>query len=142
MFIDAIHHPAPTPTRCYQLGQVVKQAIDGWKGGARVGVYASGGLSHYTLSFPYHLLKGTYGGRFGHISEGFDLEIKRALETGEGARLANLSAQDLLEHGEHELRSWITIAGMVGRARARILAWEAIYRAHMQMGVAYWDLEA
>ncbi|HSE05339.1 MAG TPA: extradiol ring-cleavage dioxygenase, partial [Methylomirabilota bacterium] len=37
----------PTPTRCYRLGRALRQAIEAWPAAGRVGVVASGGLSHF-----------------------------------------------------------------------------------------------
>jgi hypothetical protein len=62
---------------------------------------------------------------------------------GEGEALAaSLSSSDLLAHGDIELRSWLTVLGMMGKAKAEILAYEPFYRAIMGMGVAYWQIES
>ena len=39
----------PTPKRCYDLGRTVRSAIEAWPTKARVGVLASGGLSHFVV---------------------------------------------------------------------------------------------
>src|ERR1700704_1361748 len=39
----------PSPRRCYKLGQAVRRAVEGFAGDARVGVLASGGLSHFLV---------------------------------------------------------------------------------------------
>ena len=39
----------PRPRRCYDLGQAIRKAVQSAKGGARVGILASGGLSHFTV---------------------------------------------------------------------------------------------
>jgi 2,3-dihydroxyphenylpropionate 1,2-dioxygenase len=36
----------PTPRRCYDLGQLLKKAIESWDIDAKVAIVASGGLSH------------------------------------------------------------------------------------------------
>ena len=37
----------PTPRRCHQLGRAIRQAVEAWPSGKRVGIVASGGLSHF-----------------------------------------------------------------------------------------------
>ena len=39
----------PSPGRCYRLGQAIREAIEGYADGLRIGVVASGGLSHFTV---------------------------------------------------------------------------------------------
>jgi len=38
-----------TPRRCYELGRALRRAIDAWDSDARVGLMASGGLSHQVI---------------------------------------------------------------------------------------------
>ncbi|MGH7809549.1 MAG: extradiol ring-cleavage dioxygenase, partial [Candidatus Binatia bacterium] len=65
---------------------------------------------------------------YGCISEDFDRRILQWMADGEANKLAGLSSAELLDHGEIELRSWIVLAGAVGPARARVLAYEPLYR--------------
>ena len=39
----------PTPKRCYNLGQALRGAIESWPKDIRVGILASGGLSHFVV---------------------------------------------------------------------------------------------
>ncbi|PON15944.1 hypothetical protein C2W62_21100 [Candidatus Entotheonella serta] len=39
----------PTPKRCYDLGRAPRGAIEAWPTKARVGILASGGLSHFVV---------------------------------------------------------------------------------------------
>ena len=39
----------PTPKRCYNLGQALRDAIESWDKDIRVGILASGGLSHFVV---------------------------------------------------------------------------------------------
>ncbi len=141
IFVEAIHIPSVSPSRCYAFGQALRDAVESWTGGDRVAVCASGGLSHFTVSYPYQGLKTTAASHFGTISEDFDRQQLRLMSEGRGHELAKLTSTDLLENGEHELRSWITLLGMVGETKAEILAHEPFYRAIMGMGVAFWDLD-
>ena len=38
-----------SPRRCYRLGQAIRAAIDSYPVDARIGILASGGLSHFTV---------------------------------------------------------------------------------------------
>ena len=139
IFVEAIHVPAPSPRRCYELGRALAASVETWTGGERVAVCASGGISHYTASFPYRLVPGAV---LGDIHVDFDRQLMRHIERGEAESWVSLSNDDLLEHGDHELHAWMTLLGMVGTTKAEVLAYEPFFRAIMGMGVAYWDTEA
>ena len=139
IFVNAIHLPAIGPGRCYRLGQAIREVIEEQKAAERVVLYASGGLSHFTAGYPWRHYHGPY--TYGSISEEFDRRALGLMARGEGERLALLSSRDLLEHGDVELRSWITLLGAVGKRPAKVLAYEPFYRALMGMAVAYWGME-
>jgi hypothetical protein len=61
------------------------------------------------------------------------------MERGEGERLAHLSSDDLLDHGDIEMRSWIVVLGAVGKVPIRVLAYEPFYSGNMAMAVGYWE---
>ena len=39
----------PTPKRCFDMGRAIRGAIESWPTKARVGILASGGLSHFVV---------------------------------------------------------------------------------------------
>ena len=39
----------PTPKRCYDLGKAIRNAVHAMPGNGRIGILASGGLSHFTV---------------------------------------------------------------------------------------------
>lgn len=139
VFVNGIHWPAPSPSRCYAFGETIAKIVREKAGAKRVGLYASGGLSHFTAGYPYSVYKGPYG--YGCISEDFDRKIIEWLAEGKGSKLAELTNAELLEHGELELRSWIILCGAVGGGKAEVLAYEPFYRAIMGMCVAKWEVE-
>lgn len=136
VFLNAIHVPAPAPSRCYHFGETLLEALAAWPGDLRVAVYASGGLSHFSAGFPYPHYKGPF--QVGSISEQFDNGIVDWMRRGEGAKLATLSSADLLENGEVELRQWIALLGMLSDRKPELLVYEPFYRGVMGMGVGYW----
>ncbi len=139
IFVNAIHVPAPSPSRCYRLGQAMQQIIVGRPSGERVAIYASGGLSHFTGGYPYKHYTGPY--TYGSISEEFDRKCLDLMSSGQGGKLAELTSKDLLDNGDIEMRSWIVLLGAVGDQPARVLAYEPFYSGIMGMGVAYWEAE-
>lgn len=139
IFVNAIHIPAPSPARCYRLGQAIKEIVAGRPSGERVAVYASGGLSHFTAGYPWTHYKGPY--TLGSISEDFDRRAVQLMAQGKGEQLARLTSDDLLEHGDIEMRSWIILLGAVGAVPAKVINYEPFYRGVTGMGVGYWELE-
>jgi hypothetical protein len=138
VFVNSIHLPAPSPARCYYLGQTVRRAVEACAAVDRVAIYASGGLSHFTAGYPWRHYRGPHG--YGAIDEAFDHGLLASLAAGEGRALASLSSADLLEHGDVEFRSWLTLLGAIGDVPPALLVYEPFYRAIMGMGVAAWDL--
>jgi hypothetical protein len=82
----------PSPRRCYKLGQAIREAIESYPQALRVGVVASGGLSHFT------------------IDEELDGEVVRALREKDAAALQSLP-RERLNSGNSEIRNWICAAG-------------------------------
>lgn len=139
VFVNAIHVPAPSPRRCYYYGQTIRRAIERHTGSARVAIYGSGGLSHFTGGYPYKHYSGPFS--YGSISEEFDHRILAQMEAGEGYRLAEITNEEIIGNGEIELRSWITMLGAIGDSRPERLVYEPFYRGIMGMAVGYWGLE-
>jgi len=93
MFLNTYFPPnQPSPRRCYKLGQAVRRAIEAYPGDARVGVLASGGLTHFL------------------VDEEFDRAILKALADKDRAFLQTLP-RSKLQAGSSEIRNWIAVAG-------------------------------
>ena len=139
VFVNCIHLPAPSPARCYYLGQTIAAAIEKCGGIRTAAIYGSGGLSHFPASYPGYP-KGDFP--FGGIIEDYDHMLLEKLRAGRGSELAKLTSQELLENGEIELRSWITMLGAIGDVPPEVLVYEPFYRGIMGMGVGFWNLTA
>jgi hypothetical protein len=141
LFVDAIHWPAPKPSRCWELGLAMRRALSVWKDDSvRIAFCASGGLSHFTAGYPYGALGADGPRRYGSIHEDFDRELVARLREGRAATLSRLGSRELLHNGEVELRSWIVAAALAGEhERPGIMLYEPFYSAIMGMGVALWD---
>jgi 3-O-methylgallate 3,4-dioxygenase len=99
----------PSPRRCYKLGQAVRAAIESYPKDLRVGVVASGGLSHFT------------------VDETLDGEVARALRAKDGAALQALPREQL-NSGSSEIRNWICAAGALESLELRWLTYCPGYR--------------
>ncbi len=82
----------PRPARCYALGQAIREAVSTFPGEARVGILASGGLSHFA------------------VDEELDHLILRAMIEHDGNALKRIPTTKL-NSGSSEIRNWITVAG-------------------------------
>lgn len=140
VFVNAVHPPAPSAARCYAFGQALRRVIDRSLAGRRIVLCASGGLSHFSPSHPW---EHHVGSRYvGDISVEFDRRIVEWMRAGEGQRLAALSAAELIEHGEAELRQWIVLLGAVGARKPEFLVYEPLFRSIMGMGVGWWQVNS
>jgi 3-O-methylgallate 3,4-dioxygenase len=86
----------PSPRRCYRLGQAIREAIESHPEKLRVGVVASGGLSHFT------------------VDETLDGEVVGALRRKDAGALQDLP-REKLNSGNSEIRNWICAAGALER---------------------------
>jgi len=137
VFVNCIHLPAPSPARCWLLGQTIARALSRFDGVATAAVVASGGLSHFPGSYPGHP---TGDFPYGHIVEDFDRMLLERMAAGEGHEVAKLTNDQLLANGEVELRSWITMLGAIGDAKPELLVYEAIHSGIMGMGLGFWRM--
>lgn len=136
VFLNAIHQPAPEPSRCLAFGALLAEVIGDFAGAERIAICGSGGLSHFTAGYPWKSYQGPY--TYGGISEDFDRTLISQLDAGAVEQIASLSSEDLLRHGEIEFRAWIAIAGAMQGAKTSIAVYEPFYRAIMGMAVASW----
>jgi protocatechuate 4,5-dioxygenase beta chain/2,3-dihydroxyphenylpropionate 1,2-dioxygenase len=117
--------PQPTPRRCYEWGRALGEILRARP--ERVVLMASGGMSH----FP-----GT--DRYGAPDVDFDRDLLTRLEAGRGAELAALTDTELDKTGNVELRTWITLLGAVGNARAQVYCYEPSW--HHGNAVVEWPV--
>ncbi|MGH2669371.1 MAG: hypothetical protein ACRDH5_09700, partial [bacterium] len=117
--------PQPTPRRCYAWGQALAQILS--ERSERVVLMASGGMSH----FP-----GT--DRYAFPAFEWDREVLERLQAGRGRELAALSGEVLDLAGNVELRTWITVLGAVGEAKAEVYCYEPSW--HHGNAIVEWPI--
>jgi 3-O-methylgallate 3,4-dioxygenase len=93
IFLNTYYAPnQPRPARCYAFGQAVRRAVEGFAGDLRIGVLASGGLSHFL------------------VDEDFDRAILKAIADKDADFLRNLP-RNKLNAGSSEILNWVALAG-------------------------------
>jgi len=88
----------PRPRRCYELGRAIREAVQSARGYERVGILASGGLSHFT------------------VDEELDRGVLDACKRNDGAALMAIPVEKL-NSGSSEIRNWIAVAGAAAHLR-------------------------
>src|SRR2546428_162865 len=119
-FLDAV------PALAVYAGAEAAGAILGARP-ERVVLMASGGMSHYP---------GT--DRYASPDFDWDRRILDTLRDGRGAELAALTGEELDKAGNVELRTWITVLGAVGAAKAEVYCYEPSW--HHGNAVVEWSL--
>jgi aromatic ring-opening dioxygenase catalytic subunit (LigB family) len=105
IYVNTWVDPAPSPRRCYQVGEVIREVAD--QSEERVAILATGGLSHFPGS-----------PRIGEIDTQFDHKLLEVMREGKGRRLVDYSVEDLLQAGDTEFLNWMVVLGTIGDAKA------------------------
>ena len=113
----------PTPKRCYDLGRTVRSAIEAWPTKARVGVLASGGLSHFV------------------VDEELDEMALDGMKDRSVAKLGRLP-REKMHSGNSEIRNWIAVTGATEHLDMELVDYVPCYRSPAgtgcAMGFAIW----
>ena len=92
IMLNTYYPPNPVPPkRCVELGAALRRLIENFPADLRVGILASGGLSHFV------------------VDEEIDLGVLKALKEKDLAYLGGLDPKRL-QAGSSEIRSWIVTA--------------------------------
>ena len=100
----------PRPRRCFRLGQEIRRAVEAWDGDARIGIFASGGLSHFT------------------VDEDLDRMALQASAASDRAALEAIPMRKL-GAGNSEILNWITMAGAAEGLAVQWSGYEPLYRS-------------
>ena len=106
----------PTPGRCYRLGRALRQAIEAWPSDKRVGIVASGGLSHF------------------FVDEDLDRRVLELLAKKDADGIAALPTAEL-ESGSSEIRNWLAAAGALEHLDMELVDYVPCYRSEAGTGV-------
>jgi hypothetical protein len=114
----------PSARRCYALGQAIRDAVRSWPEDLRVGVVASGGLSHFV------------------VDEELDRGVLEAIAANDADHLRSIP-EHKLQSGSSEIKNWIVAAGALSDLRFEVLDYVPGYRSAggtgCGMAVARWS---
>ena len=111
VFLNTYYPPnQPTARRCYAIGQAIRRAVESYPQPVRVGVLASGGLSHFAIDEP------------------FDRAIIGAFRDKNAEALKSLPHRKL-NSGNSEIRNWIAAAGALERLPLQWAEYVPAYRS-------------
>jgi 3-O-methylgallate 3,4-dioxygenase len=120
VFVNTFYEPnPPSAKRSFEFGRALGRAIESFPGDLRIGVVASGGLSHFV------------------VDEKLDREFLDALKSGDEEYLASVPASEM-RSGASELRNWIAVAGIADVAGLEVssIDYEPCYRTEAGTGNA------
>jgi 3-O-methylgallate 3,4-dioxygenase len=100
----------PTPRRCVALGQALRELVAAWPEDLRVGVIASGGLSHFV------------------VDEELDQKVITAIRNKDSAALAALDPRQL-QAGSSEIRNWLVVGEMASELDMEWIEYVPGYRS-------------
>jgi len=106
----------PTPRRCVALGAALRELIAAYPEDLRVGVLASGGLSHFV------------------VDEELDRKVLTACEQRDAATLRSLP-RGALNSGSSEILNWVLAAGALEGLSVRVNRYTPIHRTPAGTGV-------
>ncbi|MEQ8349283.1 MAG: hypothetical protein RIB84_06495 [Sneathiellaceae bacterium] len=102
VFLNTYFPPnQPTPRRCVEIGRALGALLAHYPEDLKVGLLASGGLSHF------------------HVDDALDETVMTALRAGDLDRLAALDPR-MLRHGSSEIRNWIAVAAAIDGCGLRL----------------------
>jgi len=114
----------PSPKRSYEYGIALRNAVETWKGNERVGILATGGLSHFV------------------VDEELDRKVLKAMKEKDTTTLTTLP-RERLQAGTSETRNWICVAGAAQHLDMELFDYVPCYRSPAgtgcAMGFARWS---
>ena len=117
VFVNCASAPMPSARRCFAVGRWLADAIADWPSSRRVGIVATGGLSHSVGTLDQ-----------GRIDVGFDEWFLDRLCAGDGEALAGLSGSR--DDGGRQLDRRSPVLDLAGRSLRRPRRGTGVLRAH------------
>jgi hypothetical protein len=117
ILLNALYPPTqPSAASCIEIGRAIADAVEAYPADIRIGIVASGGLSHFV------------------VDEDLDREVIRALTARDYGALAALPEKKL-QSGSAEIRNWICAAGALRSLRMDRIDYIPGYRTRAGTGV-------
>lgn len=133
LIINTLEPPMPRVSRCLAWGKLVAKAVASYPGKLRVGVLATGGLSH-SIGEP----------TMGAIDEAFDRKCIKAFEDGSEKPLVDFleGGMTAAGNGSHECRNWVVAHGAAGSRGFQLVDYLPVPEVYVGCGFAAWRMDA
>ncbi len=118
LYVNVNMEPVPAPARCRDLARALGEFIEARPAREKVGVVATGGLSHW-LNVP----------KMGTVAEDFDRHVLETIGSGHAGRLGEMSAQEIGDNagnGGLEILNWMMMAVVAGEPKGETVYYEPI----------------
>ena len=131
VIFNDLEPPFPSVKRCFAWGAMLAEAIASYPGKLRVGVLATGGLSH-SIGEP----------DMGRIDEAFDRDCIRRFENGDAPALFDFLNERLTGagNGASEVRNWVAAHGAARGRGFELIRYDPIPNVYVGCGFASWKL--
>ena len=131
VILNTVEPPFPALSRCFDLGKSIADAVKSFPGTLRVGVLATGGMSH-------SIGEATMGA----IDEAFDRECLQHLASGNCDALLTFLDQRISKagNGAAEMRNWLAAHGAAGGRGFELIHYSAMPEIYVGCGVASWNV--
>ena len=131
VIFNDLEPPLPSVRRCYSWGAMLAEAVASYPGKLRVGVLATGGLSH-SIGEP----------DMGRIDEAFDRDCIRCFENGDAPALFDFLNERLpgAGNGASEVRNWVAAHGAARGRGFELIRYDPIPNVYVGCGFASWKL--
>jgi hypothetical protein len=117
IFLNTYYPPnQPTPQRCFDLGVAIRDLVQQFPQDLRIGIAASGGLSHFL------------------VNETLDHLVVDAIRSNDVKRLTSLPTK-LLQSGSSEIRNWICVVAAALELKLNWISYVPAYRSRALTGV-------
>jgi len=128
MLVNSIEPPMPSLARCLEWGKLLRGAIESFPGSLRVGILATGGLSH------------SIGEKtMGAIHEDFDRETIRLFNSSQDDLIHYLEKQlPTRGNGSEEVRNWLVAHGAAGGRGFELVDYLPVPAVIVGCGFASW----
>jgi len=130
--LNTVEPPMPAIRRCFEWGAVLREAIAGFDGDARVAILATGGLSH-------SIGEATMGA----IDEAFDRECLQHFAMSGPEALFTFLDQRMAAagNGTAEVRNWLATHGAAGGHGFDLIRYSALPEVYVGCGFASWAMK-
>ena len=131
VIFNDLEPPLPSVRRCYSWGAMLAEAVASFPGKLRVGILATGGLSH-SIGEP----------DMGRIDEAFDRDCIRRFENGDAPALFDFLNERLpgAGNGASEVRNWVAAHGAARGRGFELIRYDPIPNVYVGCGFASWKL--